>query len=197
MTEGMKGGNRWTRTSQSRMLRVWAQGEIGNPRWATFLSGVHWPHQLKAKIDIGNWSTLTENEWELVEGVLCQFRAPLLQGILALSPDWYEGAMTIQEIAEVRFMRFGPFLQKVSWSRRLADLAAAHEASASTSEFIRSPVMVPPIIVGSSLERAFTLLEGFTRCTSALRDHASGHFDGLPIPVVVGISERMECWNGW
>ncbi len=62
------------------MLRTWAMAEVANPRWAPNLAGVQWPATLKAKMDAGLWNALTEDEWRVVEHVLLQLRAPLLDG---------------------------------------------------------------------------------------------------------------------
>ena len=43
--------------------------------------------------------------------------------------------------------------------------------------------------------RPFTLVEGYTRCCRALRDWSSGRFDGLPIPMLLGVTERIGEWR--
>lgn len=86
------------------MLRSWAMAEVTNPRWAPNLVGVQWPPALKAKMDAGEWASLTEAEWEFVEHVIRQLRAPLLDGLLALQPEWYEDELPIGTVAEIRTM---------------------------------------------------------------------------------------------
>jgi len=46
----------------------------------------------------------TEAEWESVEDVIAQLRAPLLDGLLQLQPRWYEGELPIEAVAQMRIM---------------------------------------------------------------------------------------------
>ncbi len=188
----------WTPVDQSRMLRTWAMAEVVNPRWAHNLVGVPWPLGLKAKMDVGQWDALTEAEWGMDEQVISQLRAPLLDGLLPLLPKWNEGELAIEAVADMRIMAFPRFLEKAA-SRRLADLAEAERGAgpAGRPEFIRAAMVGLPIAVGRTLDGPFTLMEGYTRCCCALRDHHTGLYDGLPMPMVVGVTERIEEWAWW
>jgi len=78
--------------------------EVTNPRWAHNLAGVGWPSELQAKMKADDWAALTEAEWESVEDVIAQLRAPLLDGLLQLQPRWYEGELPIEAVAQMRIM---------------------------------------------------------------------------------------------
>ena len=178
------------------MLRTWAMAELMNPRWAPNLAGVPWPSALRAKMNARDWAALTEAEWAMVEHVMMQLRAPLLGGLLPLQPQWYEGGVPIEAVAEMRVMAYAPFVAKVP-SRRLVDLAEAERGAPSgTPEFVRAFMVGVPIAVAPALAGPFTLVEGYTRCCRALRDWNTGRFDGLPIPMVVGVTDRIGEW-GW
>jgi hypothetical protein len=189
----------WTPVDQSGMLRTWAMAEVVNPRWAPNLVGtIPWPAALKAKMDAGHWHALTESEWPMVENIITQLRAPLLGGLLALRPKWYLGEIPIAAVAETRFVNFQGFLAKVPGSRRLADLAEAERgAEKAQPEFNRAAMTGLPIAVGSTLDGPFTLVEGYSRCCRALRDYHAGLYDGLPLPMVVGVTERIREWDWW
>ena len=178
----------WTEVGERRMLRSWAMAEVTNPRWASNLAGVEWPSMLKAKMDAGDWVALTEAEWAIVEDVISQLRAPLLGGLLQLGPRWYESELPIETVAQIRIMAYPPFVAKVP-SRRLMDLAEAERgASSSAPEFLRASMVGTPIAVAPIIVGPFTLVEGYTRCCRALRDWSSGRFDGLPIPMLLGVT---------
>jgi len=185
----------WKPVSQSHMLRTWAMAEVVNPRWAPNLAGVQWPATLRAKMDAGQWNALTEDEWLVVEHVLLRLRAPLLDGLLPLQPKWYEGEFAIVVVAEMGFMRFK---KKTPASGRLADYAEDERGTqAREPEFIRARMVGVPVAVGPSLEGRLILVEGYTRCCCALRDHNTGLYDGLPMPMVVGVTERIQEWARW
>ncbi len=181
--------------NQSHMLRTWAIAEVANPRWAANLAGVPWPPGLKAKMDVGQWDALTEAEWGMDEQVICQLRAPLLDGLLPLQPHWYEGGLPIEAVADMRIMAFPPCVEKAP-SRRLADLAEAERGAGPVgqAEFARAIMVGLPIAVGRTLDGPFLLVEGYTRCCRALRDQNTGLYDGLPMPMVVGVTERIQEW---
>ncbi len=189
----------WKPVKQSHVLRNWAMAELANPRWAPKLVDVPWPPGSKAKMEAGQWNTLTEQEWEFMEEILTQhLRRPLLTPLLPLQPEWYLEDFPIEAVAEIRFMKLQPWVSKVPGSRRLADLAEAERGEhTGRPEFIRASMVGLPIAVGQSLAGPFTLVEGYTRCCRALRDQNIGLYDGLPIPMVVGVTERIQEWAWW
>ena len=93
--------------------------------------------------------------------------------------------------------RFQAYLEKAP-SRRLADFAEAERGAPRTEpEFQRHAMRGMPIAVGTTLDGPLTLVEGYTRSCRALRDHHDRRFDGLPLPIIVGVSARIEEWPWW
>ncbi len=149
-------------------------------------------------MEAGQWDTLTDPEWTAVEQVVTQFRGPLLGGLLALQPTWYEGEMPIATVAGMRFMAYEDFVKKVPGSRRLPD-PAEHERGVATGEpeLDRARMVGVPVAVGASLDGPLTLVEGYTRCCAALRDHHVGLYDDQPMPMIVGVTPRIQEWRWW
>lgn len=147
-------------------------------------------------MEAGKWEALSEPEWQMLESAIAEFRQPLLAGLLALQPDWYEGELPIEAVAEMRIVKYQPFAQKAP-SGRLVDLAGAERGDAPRGhgEFIRKSMVGLPIAVGRNLAGPLTLVEGYTRCCRALRDYRTGLFDGLPIAMVVGVADRIAEWS--
>ncbi len=54
-----------------------------------------------------------------------------------------------------------------------------------------------PIAVGPTRAGPLTLVEGYGRCCRALRDYKTGLYDGLPMPMMVGVTERIQEWAWW
>lgn len=188
----------WKPVNQSHMLRTWAMAEVVNPRWTRHVVGVPWPDGVRPRWTWGQWDALTEAEWGMDEQIISQLRAPLLDGLLQLQPRWNEGSLPIDTVAGMRIMAFPPFLERAP-SRRLAELAEAERGAgpAGQPEFIRAAMVGLPIAVGRTLDGPFTLMEGYTRCCRALRDHNAGLYDGLPMPMIVGVTERIQEWPWW
>jgi hypothetical protein len=195
LLKGLRSWEMWTPVDRKRMLRAWAMAEVTNPRWAHNLAGVGWPSELQAKMKADDWAALTEAEWESVEDVIAQLRASLLDGLLQLQPRWYEGELAIEAVAQMRIMAYPPFVANAP-SRRLVDLAEVERgASSGPPEFLRAYMVGTPIAVAPVVGGPFTLVEGYTRCCRALRDWNSARFDGLPIPMLIGVTERIGEWS--
>ena len=83
-------------------------------------------------------------------------------------------------------------------SGRLIDFAEAERgAGTGRAEFDRSCMVGTPIAVGPTLDGPFMLVEGYTRCCRALRDQNAGLYDGLPMPLLVGVTRQIRGWIWW
>jgi hypothetical protein len=130
LLKGLRCWEMWTPVDRKRMLRAWAMAEVTNPRWAHNLAGMGWSSELQAKMKADDWAALTEAEWEIVEDVIAQLRAPLLDGLLQLQPRWYEGELAVEAVAQMRIMAYPPFVANAP-SRRLVDLAEVERGASS------------------------------------------------------------------
>ncbi len=180
------------------MLRNWAIAEATSAQKEMSEVVAGWPAETQRKLHAGEQDALSEDEWRMLEAAIVLTRQPLLVGLLWLQPQWYQGEVPVEMLADMRIINFSPFVQKAP-SRKLSDLAEARPGGATDakSEFSLDKMVGLPIAVGLSLDGPFCLVEGYTRCCTILRDYKGGTFSHRQVPLIVGVSERIVEWSWW
>jgi len=167
--------------------------ESGSPRFVKSLEGV--PIDLRARMQAGRFETLTDADWTEAERWIQRHRAGFLESLLPLRPAWFSGELMIAAVADLRVVRYMPHPPP---SGRLVDFAESERgAGTGKPEFDRSRMVGMPIAVGPALDGPLMLVEGYTRCCQALRDQKVGLFDGLPMPLIVGVTRQIPGWVWW
>src|SRR5437016_5674149 len=89
-----------------------------------------------------------------------EYRAPMLDDLVALEARWYEGALPVHRLGEMRFFNLPPWTTKTP-SRMFADLAGTRTIAGNQPEFRGFRTTVErPIAVGADLTGPLCLLEG-------------------------------------
>jgi hypothetical protein len=95
----------WKCLTESSVLRAWAVAEATSEK--TLLGEAvregRCSAELRDKLLGGRSDDLTETEWQALERAILTARGPMLAGLLALRPDWYEGDMPVADLANMRF----------------------------------------------------------------------------------------------
>jgi len=164
----------WRRVDQRAVLRAWAIAEATSAKegLGRAIAADQASSELRDKLIAGRYAELNDVEWHWLESAIMQLRAPLLRGLLALGPDWYEGEVPVSFLDGMRFFNLPAWVRRAP-SRRFADLALSREKPETNEPEVRGfgTAVERPIAVGPSLEGPFCLLEGYTRC---------GCSEGLP-----------------
>ena len=185
----------WQDIDESEMLRAWALAEVTSSTSPMQQAPDFDP--VREKLRAGGADTLTPADWQLLERGIRWAREPILGPLLALRPRWYRAHLPVEVLADARTIGFPLFVAKAP-SRRLAALCAAEgHPGAAPGEFRREAMTAPPILVGVTLEGPWCLAEGYRRCCRAIRDQQAECFDGLPLPVIVGVGPEMARWTWW
>lgn len=187
----------WRRVTEATVLRAWAVAEATSakePLGKAVAEG-RCPPEMRDKLLAGRHRELTEAEWQALVRAVLQARGPLLQGLLDLRPEWYEGKVPIPFVEQMFFFNLPAWVAKTP-SRNLGDLAGTRHQSGNEPEFRGFFTDIErPIAVGPSLDGPFCLVEGYTRCGCLVRDHRAGLSILDPIPILVGISPRIAEWS--
>lgn len=184
--------NGWMPTTEAHAIREWGLAEIVSDKLPT--GSAPWLEPLRAKVRNARRDELTEAEWSALERLARDFRAPMLDPLLALRPKWYEGEIAVEDLYQARIIAYPPFVKNAP-SRRLDELCGPSNAPAP--EFDRAVMNARPIVLGPSVAGPWCLVEGYGRCCRALRDHRAGRFDGQAIPVIAGITPLASEWSWW
>lgn len=192
--------------SEEEMLRNWALAEVASVRRQKYLGDVLSPEILR-KVQEERYE-FSGREWQKLVEIIKSFRAPLLDGLLSLKAEWLEGELTIEELKELEIMNWLPFVN-LAGSRKLVDLVQAfqqgkmppnhHEFAESLEKIKRNFDLVSmkgkPIIVSHSKKSPYMLIEGFTRLSAMLMNILEGQSYEREIPIILGVSERLNEWN--
>jgi len=184
----------WQGIDESEMVRAWALAEVTGP--SSPLQQVPQLDPVREKLRAGGAGTLTNADWQLLERGIRLTRQPMLDPLLALRPTWYRGHLPIDVLAGARTINYQRFVE-LAPSRRLAALCVTRGQPGGAPEFDRAAMTAPPILIGPTLDGPWCLVEGYRRCCRAIRDDLAGHFDGLPLPVIVGVGPDMSRWRWW
>jgi len=182
----------WTQTAEARVIREWGLAEIVSP--TAPLGAMPELASVRARVRTTGREGLTEADWQILEGEARRTRAPMIDPLLRLAPDWYEGELLIEDLVVARIINYQPFVENAP-SRRLDDFCG--QPTRDAAEFDRPAMNARPILLGSSLAGPWCLVEGYGRCCRAIRDHRAGRFDGQPIPVIAGVAPRATEWHWW
>lgn len=192
--------------NEEEMLRNWALAEVASVRRWKYLNSVL-PSGILEKAGRGDhW--YSEDEWQKLVEMIRSFRAPLLDGLLQLEIEWYEGNLPTVELKDLEMMNWSPFVS-LAGSRKLIDLVQAfqegkmppkhHEFAENLSriqkEFRLEMMWGKPIVVSQSEQPPYILIEGFTRLSAMLLNLSTGQSYRQDIPVILGISDRLDEWN--
>jgi hypothetical protein len=192
----MSSSPKWTRIDNATVLRAWAIAEAtsGKEGFAQAVAQQA-PKAIRDKVFGGKAETLTDSEWRLLEGGIRQYRAPMLDHLLALGVDWFDGLVPVAELENMRFFNLPKWVSGTR-SRRFGDLAGSRAVAGSAPEFRGfSTTIERPIAVGPSLAGPLCLLEGYTRCGALVRDHRAGLSPLESIPIIVGVCPRITEWT--
>ena len=189
----------WRRVDFQAVLRSWAIAEATSDKEAGFSGAVRQQApSLHAKLLRGD--ALSESELNAIANAIKQYRAPMLAGLLPLDPAWYEGAVSIETLSEMRIFNLPAWVARTP-SRSLSEHCGAPQPrSSSEPEFrgFRNP-LERIIAVGVTQDEPFCLLEGYTRGCAMIRDHKAG-LRVETVPVYLGVTPRIAEWSdgrGW
>ncbi|MFQ5962076.1 MAG: hypothetical protein ACE5MG_11835 [Candidatus Methylomirabilales bacterium] len=182
----------WSPITEAQAIREWGLAEIVSDKLETGSAPGLEP--LRARVRSVSRHELTEAQWGALERLARLFRAPMLDPLAALRPEWYEGEITVEELLGARIIAYPPFVQNAP-SRRLDDFCGPPHGT--VPEFDRAVMNARPIILGLSISGPWCLVEGYGRCCRAIRDHRAGRFDERPIPVIAGVTPRATEWSWW
>lgn len=192
--------------SEEEMLRNWALAEVASIRRWKYLGDVLPPEILKMAQQ--ERSEFSEQEWKMLVEMIRNFRAPLLDSLLPLKLEWFEGELSIEELKKLEIMNWPPFVG-LAGSRKLVDLVQAfqqgkmppnHHEFAENLERIQqnfrmSSMQGKPIVVSRSKEPPYILVEGFTRLSAMLLNILDGKSYKVDAPIILGVSEQLSEWN--
>lgn len=194
------------KVSEEEMLRNWALAEVVSIRRQKYLHGIL-PTGLIQKI-LERQNEFTENEYKHLTEMIRSTRAELLDGLLGLNVEWYEGRLPIEELKSLEMMNWPPFVN-LAGSKRFLDLVNAfqegkmpphHHEFAENLERIRKELKIEnmkgkPIVLSQSNEPPYILIEGFTRLSAMLLNILDGKLYKGKIPVILGVSKRLSEWQ--
>jgi len=187
----------WQPIPQSAVLRAWAIAETTSnktPLGDAVREGRCAP-ELRDKLLGKRDGELTEAEWEALERAILQTRGALLGSLIDLRPQWYEGEVGIEALAQLRFFNLPDWVAKAA-SRSFGDLAGTRSQPGRQPEFRGFATRSErPIAVGASLEGPLCLIEGYTRCACLLRDYRAGLSTTSHLPLIVGVTPRIREWS--
>jgi len=194
------------RITEEEMLKNWALAEIASIRRRKYL-GEALPPEILKKSQEGNYE-FSEQEWQQLTAMIRNFRSPLLDGLLMLKMEWYEGVLPAAELTKLQIMNWPPFVD-LSGSRKLIDLAKAflrgemppkHPEFAENLEILRKDFGIScmrgkPIIVSQGEQPPYILVEGFTRLSAMMMNMLEGKTYEANLPIILGVSKRLSEWN--
>lgn len=163
----------WTPIDQHKVLREWAIAEATSSK-EDFpkLLAQHVPQVLQ-KLRAGQRGALTEAELRDLERAIEHYRVPLLTELLRLQPQWYEGEIPVEILADMRIFNLPDW---VRWapSRKLSNFCGERTGEAAGRAEFKGFTAERPVAVGPSLQGPYCLVEGYTRCCGILRDFKAG-----------------------
>jgi hypothetical protein len=192
----MTGNVGWTRIDYVTVLRAWAIAEAtsGKEGFAHAFAEQA-PQPMRANVLNRHVESLTADEWRVLEVNIRQYRAPMLDHLLALGVDWFDAQLSVGALENMRFFNLPQWVSKAP-SRRFGDLAGSRTVPGLAPEFrgfstsIERPIAVAPSPCGP-----FCLLEGYTRCGAIVRDRRAGLSTLEVVPVIVGVCPRALEWT--
>jgi hypothetical protein len=161
---------------------------------------------LRARVLRNERASLSDAEWEELRRAVRSTRADPVQSLLDLGPKWFLGDLPANAWATVRVMNLTIFT-RMAPSRRLADLATALDAGAVPSvwtpsnysrlrsTFDLSRMHGDPILVARRRAGPYILVEGTTRMCVLLSKTRDGEISVPSVPVVLGVSPRLDRWE--
>ena len=192
--------------NEEEMLKNWALAEVASVRRRKYLSGIL-PESLIQKISRGRYE-FTQDEWKTLIEMIRSTRSQLLNDLLKLDVEWYEGKLPIQELKDLEMMNWPQFVN-LAGSKRFLDLVNAfregkmppnHHEFAENLERIRKELKIEnmkgkPIVLSRSDKPPYSLVEGFTRLSAMLLNILNGKLYEGEIPVILGVSRRLDEWE--
>ena len=192
--------------NEEEMLKNWALAEVASVRRRKYLSGIL-PESLIQKISRGRYE-FTQDEWKTLIEMIRSTRSQLLNDLLKLDVEWYEGKLPMQELKDLEMMNWPQFVN-LAGSKRFLDLVNAfregkmppnHHEFAENLERIRKELKIEnmkgkPIVLSRSDKPPYSLVEGFTRLSAMLLNILNGKLYEGEIPVILGVSRRLDEWE--
>jgi hypothetical protein len=190
--------------TEAALLRSWARAECAHPeRWS--LLGTVVPAQVTEQLC--NGSDVDERNWIALEEVMRRFRAPLLDGLRVLGPQWYSATLMVEDLACVQIIASEPFASAIP-SGLIGDLAIAIENGKAigdggfnafvrkiSGEFDLARMRGNPILAAQTPSGPWYLIEGYTRCTAMLNAFHAGRLSGgATVPVIAGLVPQLYRW---
>lgn len=193
--------------SAVEMLRDWALAEASSERRIPYVR-TYLTDEVIRKVTSQKASDLSEKELENLEQMILKERSDLLSDLLKLNVEWHRGNLPLKEVEGLRIMDWPPFVNLVE-SRGLVDLVRAFQAGKMPPNhhgfetnlhkmkagFSFDKMVGTPILVARSKEPPYVLIEGFTRLSAMLLNV----FDGIQyveaLPVILGVSQRLDEWD--
>ena len=192
--------------NEEEMLKNWALAEVDSVRRQKYLSGIL-PESLIQKISQEQYE-FTQDEWQILIKMIKSTRSQLLNDLLKLDVEWYEGKLPMQELKDLEMMNWPPFVN-LAGSKRFLDLVNAfregkmppnHHEFAENLERIRKELKIEnmkgkPIVLSRSDKPPYSLVEGFTRLSAMLLNILDGKSYEVEISVILGVSRRLDEWE--
>jgi hypothetical protein len=160
---------------------------------------------LKARILRDERATFSDEDWAALRTAVLSTRSDLLQPLVDLGLNWYEGELPPSRLRELRVMNLRIFLA-LAPRRSLDDFVDALEAGAVPggwdpayyprlrSTFDRRLMHGDPIVVSQHPSGPYTLIEGTTRMCVLRGMQRLGQLPSLPIRMVLGMGPQLRQW---
>ena len=196
----------YKKITEKQMLRSWALAESSSVRRWKYIKDIL-PTEILNKVQ-NNQQNFSEEEWIKLEEMIRYFRSPLLNNLLNIEMEWYKGVLPTSGLKDLEMMKWQPFID-LAGSRKLRDLVEAfldgkmppnHIEFAANLEkleknFDINKMSGDPVVVSRSIEPPYMLVEGFTRLSALLLNILENKLHGREIPVILGVSSRLEEWD--
>jgi hypothetical protein len=193
--------------SENQLYWNFACAEVRSPRYGSAYNEFLGP-RLAGLVRGADATRLQSSDWDLVRRAVIRIREPIVGQLPFLDFAWFLGEVAIEELALVRLMNvvhFAAFAASrtlAEFVRRLddGDAPTGDEKFAANyrrfrEQFDPAKVVGRPIMLVPHLDGPYTELEGLTRLSTLLSKW--NHSEPVPatVPVLLGVSERVNEWS--
>jgi hypothetical protein len=183
-----------------------ACAEANSPRYGGIYARV--PPPLLDRIKRGAHDELSAGDLQAVTAIVKTYRAPLLEGLVELGTDWFQGALPATSLEAIRLLNYGPFVclaPRRDLGTFVTALDAGHDPPGDENfgqnyrrfraEYDSAKSVGRPVLVAATLEGPYTEIEGLTRMCSLISKLRAGEPVEPRLPVLIGICLQFEFWK--
>ena len=166
------------------------------------------PPRLLDLVKGGAHEEISDAEWPVLKAAVIRLRRPLVEQVVELGTDWYEGTLASPSLDAVRVLNFAPFV-RLAPSRRLREFVTALDAGKDPpgdegfgknyrrfrANFDPAKIVGRPVLVAPNLGVPYTEIEGLTRMCTFISKRRAG--DAVPpqVPALVGVCMQFDQWQ--